>query len=700
MKGFKLLGIKTKDRIDTIKHPDLTDYLKVLKENTYYGFYNNFIFSEGVENITIKYKPNTLENLHNIKTDNGKEIDVNISAIVGKNGSGKSTLLELFYLAIYNLGCSYELLEYYEEDINYTGPSYNDECEKIIPHIKKYSKLKNISLDLYFTKGSKIYQLRFLNNAIYLAGKSVESNITFSYEINNADIISKDYTKELSKIFYSIAINYSIYGLNSKYLGDWIKPLFHKNDGYKTPIVINPMRTEGNFDINDEMEFATYRLLNNLLIERYLNNKKKITKRISVTDKQYVSKVRFRFNKEKVKKYPIEDSGIKVKGKTKPILVLRDIYTVFFSNQEVDILQAEIPYRNQISNYLTQKVDKIINTYDQYKEGYDYDVNNITTTESNTKFFKKLKEDKSHITFKLRQSVNFFKNCIEKGNKIKKREIANSLELDTFFEFSLDELLKWMDVSDVSDIINNIPPSIFSIEILLSNGEKKNKNNKVAFFTDLSSGEQQLIHTIQSVLYHINNIQSIHHSGQGNRLCYEYVNIIFDEIELYFHPEYQRKFINDLLNSFKRLDLGEKGKGVKGINIIFSTHSPFILSDIPSSNILMLNKENGTKKIKTFGANIHELLGDSFFLENGYVGEFAKIKIEELIKFYNNPKSSSHSEESSLGLIKLIDDELISDRLIEMHNECFKIDKDISEITDENYENWLNEELSRIKKGS
>jgi hypothetical protein len=697
MSGFKLIGIKTKDRVDTKENPELKDYLKVLKENTYYGFYNEFVFSDNDNNINISYESKTPKDLYNIKTNNGKEIAINISAIVGKNGSGKSTLLELFYLAMYNLGSKYKLLEYYVKDVNYNGPEYDENCKKITPHIKKYCELENISLDLYFTKESKIFQLRFLNSDIYLVEKNITPSINFSNEIKEENKISNDNIEELSKLFYSIAINYSIYGLNSKYVGNWIKPLFHKNDGYKTPIVINPMRTEGDFNINDEMEFATYRLLNNLLIEKYLNTKKGITKDVFITDKQYVTKVRFGLNKNKVKRYSVENDGIEIEGETIPVLVLRDIYTVFFGHQEVDVILADIPYINQISNYLTQKVDKIINTYEQYEEGYNYDEDNITIRESNTDFFNKLKKDKSHITFKLRQAINFFKNCIEPENKNKKEEISKSERLDSFFELSLDELLKWMDFSDIADIINHIPPSVFSIEILLSDKKVNKKNDKLAFFSDLSSGEQQLIHSIQSVLYHINNIQSIHYSGQ-DRLSYEYINIIFDEIELYFHPEYQRRFINELLDSIKRLDLGVKGKGINGLNIIFSTHSPFILSDIPSSNIIMLNNGSDNKNIKTFGANIHEILGDSFFLENGYVGEFAKLKIENLIEFYNNPESLSYTKESSKGLIKLIDDELISDRLMELHNEHFTTKEDTAELTNENYEEWLNEELVRIKK--
>lgn len=79
-----------------------------------------------------------------------------------------------------------------------------------------------------------------------------------------------------------------------------------------------------------------------------------------------------------------------------------------------------------------------------------------------------------------------------------------------------------------------------------------------------------------------------------------------------FHPEYQRRFLHDLISLLTHLKLNEKF----GINIIACTHSPFILSDIPLGNVLFLeNGENATSnmKQKTFGANVNELLAESFF---------------------------------------------------------------------------------------
>jgi hypothetical protein len=76
-----------------------------------------------------------------------------------------------------------------------------------------------------------------------------------------------------------------------------------------------------------------------------------------------------------------------------------------------------------------------------------------------------------------------------------------------------------------------------------------------------------------------------------------------------------------------------------GVNITFITHSPFILSDIPSKNALHIEDGKPDSFIgtsgynETFGANIHELLDNDFFLKNGFMGEFAKSKINNTIRY-------------------------------------------------------------------
>ena len=85
----------------------------------------------------------------------------------------------------------------------------------------------------------------------------------------------------------------------------------------------------------------------------------------------------------------------------------------------------------------------------------------------------------------------------------------------------------------------------------------------------------------------------------------------------------------------------------KNISIHFLpiTHSPFVISDLPKENVIFLERlENGQCKnisniidIKqTFGANIHTLLSHGFFMKNGLMGEFAKEKIQSIIKYHED----------------------------------------------------------------
>lgn len=86
-----------------------------------------------------------------------------------------------------------------------------------------------------------------------------------------------------------------------------------------------------------------------------------------------------------------------------------------------------------------------------------------------------------------------------------------------------------------------VPPPFFSIKINLC--EKDNEQVKIDFET-LSSGEKQQIFTISSILYHLDNIDSAHKDqSAANRVQYNNVCIVLEEIELYYHPQLQQQFI-------------------------------------------------------------------------------------------------------------------------------------------------------------
>jgi hypothetical protein len=268
--------------------------------------------------------------------------------------------------------------------------------------------------------------------------------------------------------------------------------------------------------------------------------------------------------------------------------------------------------------------------------------------------YTKLKNDDSHITFKLNQAVNYLKG-----------DIYNELKITSFKKEQV--IVKIREDFLKNTNIKTIPLAFFTPNVFVN----KKGGKKDYPFNELSSGEQQVIHSLLTVLYHIYNLKSV---KEG--IKYKYVNLLFDEIELYFHPEYQRTYINNLVNILKAVfPNGDKSSEALQFNILLSTHSPFILSDIPTQNVLKLKEgvpipdKNGKN---SFGANIHDLLADEFFLENGFMGEFAKQTIKKIITEIN--KMDHKTPESQINLIKQ-KVELIGEGLIRNSLEDLLIEK-------------------------
>lgn len=114
----------------------------------------------------------------------------------------------------------------------------------------------------------------------------------------------------------------------------------------------------------------------------------------------------------------------------------------------------------------------------------------------------------------------------------------------------------------------------------------------------------------------------------------ENVIVFFDEAETSLHPEWQRRLVDSMLWFFRRFNMGYN------IQVIFASHSPILLTDVPKENVHFLfakgRKVQQSAAVKrlgnTFAANLYDLYQMSYFLENGPIGEFAKRKIEALVR--------------------------------------------------------------------
>jgi len=202
----------------------------------------------------------------------------------------------------------------------------------------------------------------------------------------------------------------------------------------------------------------------------------------------------------------------------------------------------------------------------------------------------------------------------------------------------------------------------------------------ISFNSGLSSGEE-------NYLYQFSRFYQLSKGFKNNPYVnlkigsQEVKNIIFliDEGEDTLHPRWQKNYIKYLTKFFK--DNFEQN-----IHIIVTSHSSFIVSDFPKDNILFMKdgKENIGVHKQTFGANIHTLLSDSFFMEDGLIGEFAKDKIQEVIDFLNEKESPIKDANSAKKIIDIIGEPFLRNQLRKMYNQKFsnkvEIDKRINEL--------------------
>lgn len=714
--GFKLLAIRPLKGCDP-------KFLKNLKEGMVYKFYQDYTYyikdDEGndvklahLNFDQFKSKPISKVDPPRQEVDlySQNDLNINISAVVGKNGSGKSSLIELFYAVVFIECTRSGLLDLKQEikksnsevsqinmeiDLLRRNLSYSieddDDKKRLASNFIRINELETNLSDLNDHLNSVQSAIDFAENneiEVELFFEKIEDdNEKKIYRVStsnktqpNADgIVNLNLSKKnIRNLFYSISLNYSLYGLNSIYLGSWIERLFHKNDGYTTLVVINPMRTLGNINVYKENYLSQSRIMANLVDTKFnqktlIDNKEIDTIRFKIPNWKLESDFEYYFTKT------TDSKSLELIRSHKGYRTLFDyrhnnnILSFFLNIDDVELhlngLDSE-----KIKRYLFQKLFKIARTYPEYRRFLKIENLNDQSIVKFEDFINELKKDRTHKTLKIRQLINTLKHgSLSKKDSHQLRiayGIINNDGInwkDNIFDLSFNEYVKIIcdgfekelsEYENDSDKINKskpqliefVPNAFFEPEVRYK-GEDR--------FESLSSGEQQFINSINTVVYHILNLDSIpkHYSS---------VNIIFDEIELYFHVDFQRKFIRQLLKSIKNIDLSK----IKSINILFSTHSPFILSDIPTQNVLRL--ENGlpsTKEQKgTFGANVHDLLHDSFFLSEGFMGKFAEEKLKETIKWLNDEKDFQNTDYHK-EIIQLIGEPILQRKLSEMFDQ-------------------------------
>lgn len=142
-------------------------------------------------------------------------------------------------------------------------------------------------------------------------------------------------------------------------------------------------------------------------------------------------------------------------------------------------------------------------------------------------------------------------------------------------------------------------------------------------FTRLSSGEYQY-----ALIFGI--LQDYTIAKTANEEMDDLI-LLLDEPESYMHPELARCFIS------KAVEIAAHMYGKCRLQLIISTHSPFLLSDVSSENITLLSIDETSGNCQVlptpdsgyFGGNIHQILSDGFFMTST-IGEFSRKYLQKV----------------------------------------------------------------------
>lgn len=623
-----------------------------------YQLLNGYSITEKTINVDSERKAlNLLYDDYNPENTNGVP-HVQFSAIVGKNGSGKSSLVELMMRIINNFSTKLY------------GEVNSD------PAANRLHYIDHVMATMWFALEGCIYQLtvKYQQVALYTFEKHNESEDRIEYQLSKAnplligdEVPSSDepisgicdnavIQKIAEHFFYTLVSNYSIYAYNTNDFKQesfktrkeeganvtdeddddydkevWLYSLFHKNDGYKVPIGITPFRRQGNIDVNNEKELANERLIS-LMVRN--PDYRVINKHLTV-DGINLFDIQLDFwGYDQVKKV-LHFKNMTIDGYKElrdTILSKWEEYTgVYFTKNKTK------PCYNEALNYIVYKTLKVSKQYGEHHEFYKLlDLADNFPTDTVAELVKGESDNHSHVTRKIFQTIAYLVYDVYDLSYSEKAtgKIYNSFD-DILQRWGAKErrLKEGEYTRNKVHVWNSamFPPPFLEFELKIHAIE----SDEPVKFESLSSGERQQLFTISSLLYHLDNLNSIKDDEYDkDRVFYPHVTIVLEEIELYFHPEMQQSFVRYLMDGILSINL----EHLKSVHFILVTHSPYVLSDIPRANILALNEKSDSvdvASLKAFGANIHDMLRKSFFLGNGAIGSYAQWEIKHIAACLN-----------------------------------------------------------------
>ncbi|WP_242304828.1 AAA family ATPase [Bacillus cereus group sp. BfR-BA-01350] len=628
-----------------------------------FNFDNRFKYQlkqdgNGIFELSIKSNPNYLEDFFQLKEQPSKSLANirNITAIVGQNGAGKSSVVD-FLKENFGTGESGSREENEEESEGYLY-ILREYKNKRMEHYICFSKEMKVKIKME-NDTSFYYEMRIgsdlprnLKETTLIYFSNVYDNKE-EYISENMLNISTNYLS--SSNFYMYGLDYGldlIEGEDSTFKFQEVKRQIHFIQAVNNDL----KQFELPFKVPDQIDI-TFRTRDHFpgRFSYETNDKTDVIKSIR------------EIGARKINQLQIPHDGIERK-------VIID-----FTKCILQHLLRELNERR-----ISRRVLKIPFKFFQDRNDYNYQNDFIRLIREIRRFariIRKKNEELSQLADMLKSltlfMLMFYKSYRHRVTLVGRKNYKMSFNLE---ELSGGELETFVDLYENSYITDDF--MMFS-------------------WKDLSSGQKALLN-IYSRFHFVSKRWELTRNPKNDLI------IFIDEGEVYLHPHWQGKFLNSLIEYFPVVFRNSDAMKQRNIQLILTSNSPFIVSDLPSTNVIFLKKDGENTIIiddleeyhQTFAANIHSLLAHSFFMEDGVTGAFAKRKINEIAHLLvkediNKILQNEKKIERTINLIgePLIRNKLsqmlkdrLSTRMINVNNEIKNLKSRIVEL-----ENWKND---------